>query len=173
MELFEILKYVLPALVVFITVYVILKLYFNNEQKRKLLELKNEKDSVISPLRLQAYERMILFLERISPSALILRSNRPGITIPELKRMMTETMRQEFEHNLSQQLYISSTAWEVVRKAKEEYVAAINQIQVDNNNDADISKMVAGILSFDISDENSPLRTSLELLKSEARTHLN
>ncbi|MBI9034951.1 MAG: hypothetical protein JEZ03_10820 [Bacteroidales bacterium] len=173
MEMLEILKYVLPATVVFGTVYIMLRLYFSNEHKRRMLELTNDKNSAINPVRLQAYERMILFLERISPSALILRSTYSGAGVQEIQYAMIESIRQEFDHNLSQQLYLSSICWEMIRKAKDEYIATINRAAAENKDNTDLTQFASAIVLFDISNEDSGLRKSIELLKSEARTLMN
>jgi hypothetical protein len=94
-DLLEILKYTLPSLIVFLTVYYVLKKYFENEDKKRyhLTLLKNQ--DIITPLRLQAYERIILYLERISPDSLIIRVNKPGYTCQELQVELLNTIRIE------------------------------------------------------------------------------
>ena len=106
--------------------YKIAQAYFDNQQKNQMLQMKidehKETLKVVTPIRLQAYERMALFLERISPNSLVLRVFRPGMDTSALQAAMTKTIRDEWEHNLSQQIYISSEAWNRIREAKEEMI---------------------------------------------------
>ena len=104
--------------------YLIIKRFVENEQKKSLLELKKmqamETLKVVNPIRLQAYERLALFLERISPNSLVLRCYQPGMDLKVLQGVLTKNIRDEFEHNLSQQVYVSSEAWNRIKEAKEE-----------------------------------------------------
>ena len=92
--------------------YKIAQTYFNNQQKSQMLQMKIDEhhDSlkVVTPIRLQAYERMALFLERISPNSLVIRTFHPGMDIKALQIAMTKSIRDEWEHNLSQQVYLTT-----------------------------------------------------------------
>jgi len=125
-DILEILKYTLPSLIVFLTVYYFLKKYFENEAKKRMHQTILKNHDVITPLRLQAYERIILYLERISPESLILRVNKPGHTCKQLQTELLSTIRIEWEHNLSQQLYVTQKSWEVVKNAKSNIIQLIN-----------------------------------------------
>lgn len=125
-EALEILKYTLPSLIVFLAVYYVLRAMFRAEEDKRKMEVVLENQKLITPVRLQAYERLILFLERISPESLIMRLNRPGLTVQQLHQEMLTTIRNEYEHNLSQQLYISAAAWEVIRNARGQILKLIN-----------------------------------------------
>ena len=97
---------------------------------------KNEKEgpkadgNALNPLQLQlqAYERLILLTERISLPNLINRMNQPGIAGKDMQMMLTHTIRQEFDHNITQQLYVSNEAWDAVRNLKEQNIHIINQV---------------------------------------------
>ncbi len=78
-------------------------------------------------LQLQAYERLILLTERIALPSLINRVNQPGISGKDMQMMLTHTIRQEFDHNITQQLYVSQEAWEAVRNLKDQNIHIINQ----------------------------------------------
>jgi hypothetical protein len=78
------------------------------------------------PIRLQAYERLVLFLERIQPASLVMRSMEESRTCRQLQSVLLRNVREEFEHNLSQQLYISSTSWSMIKAAREEVLQLIN-----------------------------------------------
>ena len=80
----------------------------------------------ITPIRLQAYERVVLFLERISLESLLVRTNTPGMSAAQLHTALLSTIRSEFEHNLSQQIYMTQQAWEVVKNARSNTIKLIN-----------------------------------------------
>lgn len=104
-----------------------------NEQKKTLLEIQKlqevETRKIVTPLQIQAYERLVLFLERMTPNNLVLRCYQAGMDAQLLKDVMIRNIRDEFEHNLSQQLYISSQAWIYIKNAKEDMINTINSIQ--------------------------------------------
>ncbi|MCR4829721.1 MAG: hypothetical protein K5864_09730 [Bacteroidales bacterium] len=151
-------------------VYRIIRLYFQNQQKSQMLQMKidEHKESlrVVTPIRLQAYERMALFLERISPNSLILRCFRPGMDIRALQTAMTKNIRDEWEHNLSQQVYLSTETWNRVREAKEEMINLVNASATKLEAGADPSGL-AGLIFEQTSKGQSPTDTALEVLKKE------
>lgn len=113
------------------------KLYFDRQNKLQLQEAEKEKlkleaemkkkdKDLVVPMRLQAYERAVLLLERISPASLIFRVQKPNQNVLQLQTLLLKSIRDEFEHNLAQQLYISKEAWAMVKTAKEETVKLIN-----------------------------------------------
>jgi len=116
----------LTGVVVFFTAYFSIKYFLENDQKKRILELKFNSKSLITPIRLQAYERMAMFLERIEPNQLIQRVNNQELTSEQFKTIMLTSIRAEFEHNLSQQIYISSGVWDLIVQAKEETIQLIN-----------------------------------------------
>jgi len=135
-EVFEIIKIVLPSLVMLVAIYYIVGGYFRNSEKRQKLKSIRGNQKLITPLRLQAYERLILFLERISPELLVMRVAPPIRTCEQLYSELLQTIRAEFEHNLSQQLYVSAEAWKSVKNAKNYTIALINNAAKDMDNAA-------------------------------------
>jgi len=89
---------------------------------------KNEQSVSGAQLQLQAYERLILLTERIALPNLISRINEPGISGRDMQLMLTHSIKQEFDHNITQQLYVSPEAWEAVRNLKEQNIHIINQV---------------------------------------------
>lgn len=79
-------------------------------------------------LQLQAYERLILLTDRIALPNLIQRVNQPGLIARDMQALLTQSIRQEFEHNITQQIYVSDEAWQVVRDYKEQNLLIINQV---------------------------------------------
>ena len=116
----------IPALLVLIASYSVIRQAFKNEQDKRRNELALANSKTITPVRLQAYERLTLFLERISIESLIMRTNKTGMDTKALQSAMLSTIRAEFDHNLSQQIYVSPQAWEVLKNAKTNTIKLIN-----------------------------------------------
>ena len=115
--LVDILKITIPALIVFLTAWVLLRNMIRNDQDKRRQELILQNSRTVTPIKLQAYERIVLFLERISLESLLVRVSSSDMTASQLHSALLNTIRSEFEHNLSQQIYMSQQAWEVVRNA--------------------------------------------------------
>ena len=152
--------------------YRIAKHYFDNQQKMQMLQMRvdahREAVKLVTPIRLQAYERMALFLERISPESLVLRCYQPGMDTKLLQGVMTKTIRDEWEHNLSQQVYISSEAWNRIRQAKDEMVGVINSAAITIPDDADPARLASTIFAT-VAAGSNPAAPALEFLKQEMR----
>ncbi len=168
--LLEVLKYTLPALMVFLTAYFLLTRYMQRETAAKAIELRMKRDKEIVMLRLQAYERLALFLERINFAPVISRVRTPDMLASELQYAMIKNIREEFEHNLSQQVYVSSNAWILIVQAKEEMMKTVNLIGTQLPGEASAGQLINALFSG-IQNANSPLPTehALEYLKAECR----
>lgn len=151
------------------TAYLVLKLFLDNESKKRLWEYRNQNIKITVPLRLQAYERMILFLERMSPNSLIPRLQSTSLTARQLQMEMLSLIRAEFEHNLAQQLYISTQAWDVIISAKENIIKIINISAEEINPDAPSMELSQKIMAQWILLNPTPIRTAIDFLKKEAQ----
>lgn len=149
--------------------YLLVKRYFDNEQKERLLQMKiderRETLKVVTPIRLQAYERMALFLERISPDSLVLRCYQPGMDLKLLQGVMTKNIRDEWEHNLSQQVYLAPGTWARIREAKDEMVNLVNSSAVTLTDTDDPTRLAASI--FASAAKHLPTDKALEELHKE------
>ncbi len=132
-ELADILKVIVPAALVLVTAYLIITRFLDKESrerdralKERLEKMQSETHKTVLPLRLQAYERIVLLLERISPNNMVMRLHRPGMKASDLHAEMLKAIRSEYEHNMTQQMYMSHGAWEVVKSAKEETLKILN-----------------------------------------------
>lgn len=123
---FEVLKYTLSGLFIFFTAYFVLKSHFDTYYNLKTLEYKTLVVKDVLPLKLQAYERMTLFVERINPSNLMLRLHQPGMSAKEMQNLVLAEVKAEYQHNISQQLYISADAWNIIKRVKDDTVGLIN-----------------------------------------------
>jgi hypothetical protein len=164
-----ILQTLLSAGLVLGAVYMLLKKFFDNEEKRRFYELRANNQKITLPIRLQAYERLALLLERLSINNLIVRVKKQGMSAADLQAALVNEIRAEYDHNLSQQIYVSNDAWQMVTNAKE---AVTRQIHVC------YSSLPAGASSLDLSkaifemtmrEEMSATFKALLSLKEEAQ----
>ena len=133
----------------------------------KTNELNKESRASLLPLRLQAHERLIIFVERINPANLLVRLHQQGIGLKELQNLVVNDVKSEFQHNIAQQLYVSSSSWNVIRKLKDDTVAMINnaaQGLPDLANGVDLSKKV---LQHMASISENPYDLTIDHLKKD------
>lgn len=181
--LIELLKLLLPAGLVLYGMYLTVKSFVNKEISalqeqvklkqtdaliaQKEVELKNREQTL--PIRLQAYERMCLFLERISPAQLIPRLNNPEFSVGLFQQILIQEIRNEFAHNLSQQIYISNEAWLYITKAMEETILFVNNSTVELNEEASAVELSVRILNNAREFNINPTEDALRVLKAEVR----
>jgi hypothetical protein len=135
-------KILLPASIVLYAAYLLVRSFLAKEIELKKLEIRGRSIETVLPLRLQAYERMCLFLERISPQNLLIRLNIGLIPSKEFQQMLLNEIRNEYNHNASQQVFMSEAVWENIKNAKEDLVLTINDAA---------SEMTAESSSLDLS----------------------
>lgn len=163
----EILKYVLPAMIVLITAYFLIKSFLDQETNKMKLDVKKQNQKMITPVRLQAYERMVLFVERLNPESLMIRLQVPGQNSSQLHRELLSLIRAEFEHNLSQQIYMTPQAWSFVKNAKENIIKLVNTAAARVNPDAPSIELAGMIIETHMKLDVSPLQVALTFLKEE------
>jgi hypothetical protein len=163
----EILKYIIPSLVVFMVCYVIINKVMDDNTARLQLEIRKTTASLLTPLKLQAYERMILFLERISPQNLILQYNDGHNSANGLKHLAEAAVNQEFSHNLSQQIYISNQAWNIIRVVKEEVIQLLHTTYESVGYEASGVEFSKAIVDRMISENRIPTQKAIDFLKAE------
>lgn len=168
MELWnDILKITIPALMVFLAAYLILRSMIKSDQDKRRQELILQNSRTVTPIKLQAYERIILFLERISLESLLVRTNSPGMTAAQLHSALLNNIRSEFEHNLSQQIYMTQQAWEVVRNARSNTIKLINTEFEKSPEGATALDFSRSLLEKVMELEKEPTRTAIEFIKAE------
>lgn len=166
-SLLEIFKYTIPALVVFFTTWILIRSWAKNEDKKRKHEFNMHLKDDVLPVRLQAYERIILFLERISPDALVMRVSRSDYTVQQFHSELITTVRSEFEHNLAQQTYMSTEAWEKVRSARNQTLKIINDSASELKPDASGTTLGKLILENVSELKNLPSQATIDYLKQE------
>lgn len=167
----EILKYVLPSVVVFFTAYYVMKIFLDVEDKKRLLQFKMDSKNAAFPIRLQAFERLTLYLERINTTNLVMRLQNSAFNNAQFQMLLVSTIRSEFEHNLSQQMYISSQSWDEIKNAKEESIKIINLAAGKLSPDGPSMELAAKIIEITADDQISPSDKALEVLKKEIRQY--
>lgn len=158
---------ILPSIAFMFIVILILKNQTSIAETSNSIVLKKERQQHFLPLRVDAYQRMILFMERISPNSLIMRTFQNEKPAKVFQTELLETIRQEYEHNVAQQLFISPKGWKLIRESKEEIVKIINLAasQVDENaTSLDLSSKI-----FEITSQlkHIPTEVTNEILISE------
>jgi hypothetical protein len=163
----DILKITIPSLIVFFTAWILLRNMIKNDQDKRRQELILQNSRTITPIKLQAYERIILFLERISLESLLIRVSTSDMLASQLHSAMLTAIRSEFEHNLSQQIYMSQQAWEVVRNARSNMIKMINseaeKLPADSTGLVLSKKLLEKIMEM----EQEPTRAAIDYVKAE------
>jgi hypothetical protein len=166
--LLELLKISIPAIVVGGTVWMMLKQYFQSQYQLRLLEHKKQNSETTLPLRLQAYERLSLLCERISIPNLLARLGTDGVTVNDLRTAMLIAIRQEFEHNITQQIYVSENLWSIVKVARDNTAEIVHLIAQKLDPKADVSVYITALFEFLESQQADSLLTAQMAIRQEA-----
>jgi len=163
----DILKITIPGLLVLLTAWLLIRNSLKNDQDKRKQELILQNSRTVIPIKLQAYERIVLFLERISLESMLVRISTPSMTATQLHSALLSTIRSEFEHNLSQQIYMSPQAWEVVRNARSNMIKIINgefEKMPETATGMDFSrKLLESVMTLD----KEPTRAAIDYIKGE------
>jgi hypothetical protein len=172
-KIVEILKYVLPALIVLIASYSIISRFLKKEIERKQLDIYEKNATTSMQMRLQAYERLCIFVERMHPNSMISRYYTQQATAQDVQLAMVQGIRAEWEHNVSQQLYVSHETWETIKAVAEQEITMINTIGASLPLGAPSSEFINRIAQMIVKAENtSPTTLALEQLNKEAKVLL-
>lgn len=157
--------YLLPAVVVGIVAYYFFKGHTANEEGRRRYLIQKEAQNKIIPTRLQAYERITLLLERIDPNKLLLRVKPFSEEVDKYEANLIKNIEQEFDHNVTQQIYVSLECWNMVQAAKNATIQIIRQASMhENQNSAD--EMREYVLRS-MMEEVTPSQKALAYIKKE------
>ena len=163
-DILQLFAFLMPAVVTGAVAFYFFRLHTRNEEgRRRFLLHKNSQKNTL-PIRLQAYERMALFLERISLTNLVVRVAPKSPEKIDYENLLIRTIENEFEHNLSQQIYMTDECWNVIKAAKNATIQAIRKSAMSQSESAD--KLREDLLS-DTMDKLSPSATALSFVKKE------
>ena len=166
----DLIKLLVPAALVLYGMYLTVKLLLEREAARHQNEVKQRYSETVIPIRLQAYERIILLLERISPNNLLLRLGNTADSSLELQQLLLRDIRDEYNHNLSQQVYMSQAIWEQVQGAMNEVTTLINQASGDIRPDAPAIELSKRIFERIIQRDRQPTAEAIRAVKDEIQT---
>lgn len=169
----EILKFTIPGLIVFATAYYLQKQYHDSLYQRQALESRSKYSKDAIPLKLQAYERLLLFCDRIHIPNLILRLKTSSMTAGQLKNAMVVSVQKEYEHNLAQQLYTSQNLWDIITLAKNDTIALIFDSAKSLSPDALAEELSSSLLHKLNTPSTQPLQVATKAIKEEAKIILN
>jgi len=158
---------ILPSIAFMFIVILILKNQTSIAKTSNSIVLKKERQQHFLPLRVDAYQRMILFMERISPNSLIMRTFQNEKPAKVFQTELLETIRQEYEHNVAQQLFISPKGWKLIRESKEEIVKIINLAASQVNENATSLDLSSKIFEITSQLKHIPTEVTNEILISE------
>ena len=159
-------KILLPAGTVLYAMFLVVKSFLTKEMEKKLIDIKIKNTETVLPIRLQAYERICLFLERISPNNLVVRLNDASLSASQFQQVLITEIRQEFNHNLSQQVYLSDEAWEMVKNAMEDIVSVVNIAAQQLKSDEKGVELAKKIFELMMEKNNDPIAIALKRVKA-------
>ncbi len=164
-KLIEALLYAVPAIITGLVAYYFFKEHTKNEDGRRRFLLHKDMQTNALPMRLQAYERMVLFLERITPSKLMIRVTPTSSEVESYESLLIANIEQEFEHNLSQQIYISTDCWNIVSAAKNATIQLIRKASLLEKTDT--ANKLREVVLTELMDKHAPSDAALAYIRQE------
>ena len=160
---FEILiAFLLAGVIVFGGVYMLMNRFFKQESERRAYEWRKQNNDIVLPIRLRAYERIV---------SLLLRFDFAGMTVLQLQQMLLQAIRDEYDHNVSQQIYISKESWVLVGNARESLTQLINTCASQLNSQADAMELANLILATYASNSVSAIDMAINYIKNEMKQY--
>jgi len=164
-RIIDLVLYAIPALITGIIAYYFFKEHTKNEDGRRRFLLHKDMQVNAMPLRLQAYERMALFLERITPNKLLVRVIPTSSNKEDYEALLIATIEQEYEHNLSQQIYLSDQCWGIISAAKNATIQLIRKASLLEKTDT--ANKLREVVLTEMMDRRAPSDAALSFIKQE------
>ncbi|MEW4924707.1 hypothetical protein [Algibacter sp. 2305UL17-15] len=164
-RIIDLFLFTIPSLITGLIAYYFFKTHTENEDGRRRFLLKKDLQTTSLPLRLQAYERLTLFLERISPNKLLLRVIPTSSDKDAYEALLIQSIQQEMEHNLAQQIYVSEKCWSVICTAKSATVQLIRKANLSEKTDS--ANKLREVLLTEMMERHSPSDAAISILKEE------
>ncbi len=164
-RIIDLFLFTIPSLITGVIAYYFFREHTKNEDGRRRFLLKKDLQVTAMPLRLQAYERMALFLERITPSKLLIRTIPTSSNKEDYESLLIHTIEQEFEHNLSQQIYISDECWNIITTAKNATIQLIRKANLLEKTDT--ANKLREVVLTEMMERRSPSDAALSFIKEE------
>ena len=164
-RIIDLFLFAIPALITGVIAYYFFKEHTKNEDGRRRFLLKKDMQVNAMPLRLQAYERIALLLERLSPSKLLIRVQPISSNKEDYINLLIQNIEQEFEHNLSQQIYVSQKCWSIITTAKNATIQLIRKAGLSEKTDT--ANKLREVILTEMMDRHSPSDAALSFVKEE------
>ena len=161
----DLFMFAIPTLITGLIAYYFFKEHTKNEDGRRRFLLHKDMQVNAMPLRLQAYERMALFLERITPSKLLIRMSPNSSNKEDYESLLIASIEQEFEHNLSQQIYISDDCWNIIVAAKNATIQLVRKASLLEKTDT--SNKLREVILTEMMEKRAPSDAALSFIKQE------
>jgi hypothetical protein len=168
----EIIRYCIPALCVLLATWLVMHKFYKGEAEKRLWELKLASQKEISPLRMRAYERLALLLERTTPKHILLELSLDEMSILQVQQHLMRTIRMEYDHNLSQQIYVSEEVWSAIIASKDQMLAFINSIAQQMPPESTALDYAKVLITAYSSNGQTTNDQAMQLLRAEARSLL-
>jgi len=150
---------------------ILVRWFLKHNLKLKEIELANSTFKELIPTRLQAYERLSILLERITPEALVLREQKQGLSSLQLQKILLQNIRQEFEHNFAMQIYLPISTWDLVIKSRDEVKKLINTCSAEVQPNSPSMELSRVILERTINETNFYISKAKESLKKDIQNY--
>ena len=164
-KIFEVFLYAVPAIITGVIAYFFFREHTKNEDGRRRFLLHKDMQVNSMPLRLQAYERMALFLERITPSKILIRVAPISSNKEDYESLLIQSIEQEFEHNLSQQIYLSDECWNIITAAKNATIQLIRKASLLEKTDT--ANKLREVVLTEMMEKRAPSDAALSFIKKE------
>ncbi len=173
---------IIPSVSFFAAVYYFTNKWFDAQREKNQLAKRVPSETIqprsdlkrhFFPLQVDAYQRMVLFLERIAPNNMIMRLNNPGLPARAFQQKLLENVRQEYEHNLAQQIFISPKAWSNVQSSKDEVVKIINMAAINLGETSLANDLAKNIFEITAQLKAQPTDQAIDFLKAELNALIN
>ncbi len=164
---YDLLKITIPAALVLYLAYLLVRSFLQKQLDEIAFSVRQKNQEIVVPIRLQAYERIVLLLERITPSNLISRLSSPDYTAEEFQQILIHEIRNEFNHNLSQQVYMSDSAWTYVTTAVEQTISIVNSSTNALEKDAKGFDLARAIIENSAGEEMDTPKQAIKYIKEE------
>ncbi len=161
----EVIGYTIPALVVLAATWLVMHKFYKAEEQKRLWEMKRAAQKEISPIRMRAYERLSLLLERTTPAHMLMDMPLQELTVLELQQRLLRTIRQEYDHNLSQQIYVRDK----IIHARDEMGAFVTTMAPNLPKEATSLDYAKALITAYNTNGETPNGIALSALKEEAR----
>lgn len=164
-KIFEVFLYAVPSLITGLIAYYFFKEHTKNEDGRRRFLLHKDMQVSSLPIRLQAYERMALFLERITPTKLLVRVSPTSSNEEDYESLLIQNISQEFEHNLSQQIYVTDDCWNIIVAAKNATIQLIRKAGLLKKTGT--ANKLREVILTEMMEKRAPSDAALSFIKKE------